>query len=116
MERTYTVTWRKPDGKVITCQGLSPRVAFARLWAAWKGAGEITVLSVEPEWVTDDSLVSETWPYPIPPPICQDRGEDEKWTCIVYDGTGLWCPACVLWSEENAALIESGATTSSEIA
>lgn len=99
-ERTYTVSWRDPDGKVTTCTSLSPRIAFARLWSACKHLGEITVLEVTPEWLADSSLQTESWPYPIPPPLC----EAER-ICVVYDKTGFWCDACILWAEENSAMI-----------
>jgi hypothetical protein len=102
-ERTYTVSWRNPDGKVTTCTSLTPRIAFARLWSAWRHLGEITVLEVTPEWLTDSSLKTESWPYPIPPPDCEV--ENSLGTCVVYDKTGFWCDACTLWAEENAALI-----------
>lgn len=106
-ERTYTVSWRKPDGESNTCKNLTPRIAFARLWAAWKSAGEITVTAVIPEWIIDPSFKTDTWPYAIQPPDCQDANHD-GWTCITHDGTGFWCSACILWSEENGALVESG--------
>lgn len=105
MERTYTVTWQRPDGEVYTCQGLTPRIAFARLWAAWKNSGEITVIDVTPEWLTDESVKNEEWPYAVPPPKCDDDRDGTGWTCVVYDGTGLWCDACTQWSEENAAVL-----------
>lgn len=106
-ERTYTVTWRRPDGEEMTCANLSPRIAFARLWAAWKGAGEITVVDVQSDWLTQDTYVTKNWPYPLPMPKCQDNRGDEHWTCIMYDGTGLWCDACTEWQEDNAAVLET---------
>lgn len=103
-DRTYTVEWRRPDGEKFQCTNLSARIAFARLWAALRSSGEITVTAVTPEF--DDVVEpSEAWPYTIAPPDCQDARTD-GWTCIVYDGTGLWCDACTLWNEENAALLE----------
>ncbi len=103
-ERTYAVTWRTPDGQQTTCKNLTARVAFARLWAAWKFSGEITVIDCVPEWLTDKSHVSDTWPYPVPPPACLGSMED-GWTCVTNDSTGFWCDACTLWVEENDALI-----------
>ncbi len=102
-ERTYTVSWRDPSGEVTTCTGLSPRIGFARLWAANRSLGEITVLSVTPEWLTDSSHQTEHWPYAITPPDCFEW-EGER-TCVVYDKTGFWCEACTFWGEENAALL-----------
>jgi hypothetical protein len=102
-ERTYTVSWHRSDGETQTCTHLTPRIAFARLWAAWKESGEITVTEVTPEW-TKNVPKTETWPYSIPPPKCQDA-KSEGWTCVVFDGTGYWCDACTLWSEEHAAEI-----------
>lgn len=94
-ERTYTVTWRRPDGEVYTCQGLTPRIAFARLWAAWKGAGEITVIDCTPEWTIDK----------VPSPGClESDGRSPGWTCVTHDVTGIWCEMCTAWSEEFAAL------------
>jgi hypothetical protein len=98
-DRTYAVTWRGSDGEIVTCKNLSPRVAFARLWAAWKGSGSITVLNVEPEWLIDPSLQTDDWPYSIDPPDCSDG------MCILNDVTGFKCDACTLWAEENAALL-----------
>lgn len=89
----------------MTCTRLTPRVAFARLWAAWKEAGEITVTDVVPEWLDDLDATRDDWPFPVPPPMCTDANED-GWTCVMYDGTGLWCPSCTMWAEENAALLQ----------
>lgn len=105
-ERTYTVSWSRPDGERQTCTGLTPRIAFARLWAAWKNSGEITVTEVIPEWLPESDK-TDTWPYSISPPDCLDADHD-GWTCITHDGTGFWCTECIAWSEENAALVESG--------
>lgn len=92
MERTYTITWTRPDGEVQTCQGLTPRIAFARLWAAWKNSGSITVIDCQPEWLTDK----------IEAPACTEFHDGR--TCVNDDPTGLWCDVCVAWSEEFAAL------------
>lgn len=102
-ERTYTVSWRDPNGIETTCTSLSPRIAFARLWAAWKAMGEITVLQVTPEWLPDRTAKTDDWPYALPKPDCS-----EPVLCVTNDKTGFWCNACTLWTEENAALIESG--------
>lgn len=107
-DHLYTVSWHRPDGEKQTCTHLTPRIAFARLWAAWKESGEITVTEVTPEWLPDKSHVTDRWPYEIPPPECQDTMGMEGWTCVVYDGTGMWCPACILWSEEYAVLMNEG--------
>lgn len=104
-DRTYTVSWHRPDGEAFTCQGLTPRIAFARLWAAWKESGEITVTNVSPDWLTDKEIVTEDWPYPIPGPECEDARGDQFWTCVTHDSTGLWCNACTQWREDNEALL-----------
>lgn len=86
-DRTYSVSWRSPDGEVTTCTNLTARIAFARLWAEWRRTGEIVVLDVQPEWLAGTPT----------PPSCQDE------SCSV--ATGFLCDACTLWFEENAALL-----------
>jgi hypothetical protein len=27
---------------------------------------------------------------------CQDRGDNPNWSCVEFDGTGLWCTTCTL--------------------
>lgn len=104
-ERTYTVSWHRPDGEKFTCTHLSPRIAFARLWAAWKESGQITVTDIAPEWTTNSVHKTRTWPYPIPPPECEEGGED--WNCVIGDATGFFCRTCTLWMEENAGMLNS---------
>src|SRR5690242_18434110 len=99
-ERTYAVTWRTPEGQETTCKNLSPRIAFARLWAAWKFHGGITVINIDPEWTTNNKEIKADWPYPIAPPECTERE-----ICVTHDTTGFWCGACTLWGEENAAIL-----------
>lgn len=98
-DRTYAVTWRGQDGVETTCTNLSPRVAFARLWAAWKFSGEIAVIDIQPEWIADRVEKTNDWPHSIAPPDCQEG------LCVINDVTGFMCGVCTLWSEENAALL-----------
>jgi hypothetical protein len=34
---------------------------------------------------------------------CLDSRGVEGWTCIEFDGTGLWCDACLSQSPESVA-------------
>ena len=62
------------------------------------------MLEVTPEWTTNKSMVTKDWPYPLPPPECQDA-QREGWTCIVYDGTGFWCNECTLYADEYSVML-----------
>lgn len=30
-------------------------------------------------------------------PQCADAGPYKHWTCVEFDGTGLWCEPCIEW-------------------
>ena len=108
IERTYTVSWHGPDGESHTCTNLTARVAFARLWNAYRNRGEITVTEVTPEgveWVVEEAAKTN-WPYNIPPPDCEDA-KQPGWTCIVYDQTKLFCDTCTAWYNENSPELEA---------
>lgn len=34
--------------------------------------------------------------------VCEDARGAEGWTCREYDGTGLWCDACLAWAAEHS--------------
>jgi hypothetical protein len=47
--------------------------------------------------------------YPLRNPDCHDQHGNPAWSCIEFDGTGLWCDSCLAWAE-RAARVPRGTT------
>lgn len=54
-DKTYNITWSRPDGEMMDCDDLSPRTALARLINAIRESGPIAVHRITTHEQTKES-------------------------------------------------------------